>query len=97
MKVNDIATQQTAYLPLHELTRGLPRNLRIRMLENDLTPILSIMIAFVQRYRLQDGSEGYCDVAEWLVSSQDKKINELVTMVNEITWKQQKLGGGGGV
>jgi hypothetical protein len=77
-------------LLLRQFMRGLPRNLKIRMLENDPTPTLANMIAFVQRYRAVQGQD-YCDVAESSVSSQDKKIDELVTMVNAIACKQQKL------
>ena len=81
-------------LLLRQFMRGLPRNLKIRMLENDPTPTLANMIAFVQRYRVvqrQGSSKDYCDVAESSVSPQDKKIDELVTMVNAIACKQQKL------
>ena len=81
-------------LLLRQFMRGLPRNLKIRMLENDPTLTLANMIAFVQRYRAVQGqgsSKDYCDVAESSVSPQDKKIDELVTMVNAIACKQQKL------
>ena len=81
-------------LLLRQFMRGLPRNLKMRMLENDPTLTLANMIAFVQRYRAVQGqgsSKDYCDVAESSVSPQDKKIDELVTMVNAITCKQQKL------
>ena len=56
--------------------------------------LLANMIAFVQRYRAvqeQGSSKDYCDVAQSSVSPQDKKIDELVTMVNAIACKQQKL------
>ena len=64
------------------------------MLEDDLTPTLANMVAFVQRYRAVQGQGGpkvCCDVAESSVSPQDKKIDELVTMLNTIACKQQKL------
>ena len=64
-------------LLLRQFMRGLPRNLKIRMLENDPTPTLANMVAFVQRYRAvqgQGGSKDYYDVAESSVSPQDKKI-----------------------
>ena len=80
-------------LLLRQFMRGLPRNLKIRMLENDPAPTLANMIAFVQRYRAVQGqgsSKNYCDVAESSVSPQDKKIDELVTMVNAIPCKQQQ-------
>ena len=77
-----------------QFMRGFPRNLKIRMLENDPTPTLANMVAFVQWYRTVRGqgcSKDYCDVAESSVSPQDKKIDKLVTMVNTIACKQQKL------
>ena len=80
-------------LLLHQFMRGLPRNLKIRMLENYPTPTLANMVVFVQRYRAvqgQGGSKDYYDVAESSVSPQGKKIDELVTM-NAIACKQQKL------
>ena len=77
-------------LLLHQFMRGLPRNLKIRILENNPIPTLANKIAFVQRYRAiqgQGSSKDYCDVAE----SSKKKIDELVTMVNAVACKQQKL------
>ena len=53
------------------------------MLENDPTPTLANMIAFVQQYRAVQGqgsSKNYCDVAESSVSPGHKKIDELVTI-----------------
>ena len=68
------------------------------MLQNDPTPTLANMVAFVQRYRAvqgQYGSKDYCDAydAESSVSPQDKKIDELVTMVNAIACKRTEVGG----
>ncbi len=63
-------------LLLRQFMRGLPRNIKIKLLESDPTPTLANMIAFVQRYRAiqgQVGSKDYCDVAEASVSPQDKK------------------------
>ena len=80
-------------LLLRQFMRGLPRNLKTRMLENDPTPTLANMVTFVQRYLAVQGQGGSKDyyVAESLVSPQDKKIDELVTMVNAIACKQQNL------
>ena len=79
--------QANEALLFRQFIRGLPRNLKIRMLENDPTPTLANMIAFVQWYRAvqeQGGSKDYCDVAESSVSPPDEKIDKLVTMVNAI-------------
>ena len=81
-------------LIVRQFMRGLPRNIKIKLLESDPTPTLANMIAFVQRYRAvqgQVGSKDYCEVAQTSVSPEDKKFDELVAMVNVIACKQQKL------
>ena len=81
-------------LLLRQFMRGLPKNLKIKMLENDPTPTLTDMVTFVQRYYAvqgHGGSKDCCDVAESSVSPQDKKFDELVNMVSAIACKQQKL------
>ena len=92
--LNDQAKEALLLRQFMRLMRGLPRNLKIRMLENYPTPTLANMVAFVQRYRAVQGqgcSKDYYDVAESSVSPQDKKIDKLVTMVNAMACKQQKL------
>ena len=74
---------------LHQVMRGLPRNIKIKFLEKKLT--LANMIALVQQYQAvqeQAGPKDNCDVAETLTSAQDKKFDKLVTMVNAIACKQ---------
>lgn len=76
-----------------QFMRGLPQNIKIKLLENDPTPTLANMVAFVQRYHAVQGQsrvQSYHDVAETSIS-QDKKFDELVNMVNVIACKQQKL------
>ena len=73
--------------------RGLPKNIKIKLLENDPTPNLANMVAFIQRYHAvqgQTGVQSFHDVAE-ASTCQDKKFDELVNMVNVIACKQQKL------
>ena len=74
--------------------RGLPKSLKIKLLESDPTPTLDNMVAFVHRFRAVQGHVGpkeYSEVAEVSASDQDKKIDELVAMVNVIACKQQSL------
>ena len=44
--------------------RGLPRNIKIKLLEHDLIPDLPKMLLFVQRYQvIQDYSSDSCNAA----------------------------------
>ena len=77
--------QSKEALLLHQFMRGLLKNLKVKMLENDPTPTLTDMVTFVQWYYAvqgQGGPKDCCDVAESSVSPQDKTFDELVNMVN---------------
>lgn len=76
-----------------QFTRGLPKSMKIKLLESDPTPNLTTMLSFVRRYRAVQGhiSTQECEIAEVSTSLQPDKIDQLVAMVNVIASKQQRI------
>ena len=79
-------------LLLRQFMRGLPRNIKIKLLESDLTPTLANMIAFgIVRFKDKLVLKIIVMLLKRRCLRQDKKFDELVAMVNVIACKQQKL------
>ena len=75
-------------LLLRQFMRGLPRNLKIRMLENYPTPTLANMVAFVQRYRAVQGQGCSKIIMMWLNRRFLLKTRKLT---NWSPWSTQSL------
>ena len=71
-----------------QFMRGLPRTLKIKMLEHDPTPTLEGMLQFVQRYRALQQEVGSLESA--VASTVDNStITSLVAMVKDLSAQQK--------
>ncbi|CAB3987391.1 ac transposable element-derived 4 [Paramuricea clavata] len=84
---------KTALLTRHFM-KGLPKNIRLKLLESDPTPDLPKMVSFVQRYRaIQDYTDRDSDIRSAGVAS-EKSGNDmasLVALVSDIAVRQKNL------
>ena len=85
-----------------QFMRGLPRNMKIKLLEHDPVPDLQKMLSFVQRYRaIQDYSSDSCNATT--ASNNDgnpgstsdanatSELTRLVALVSDMVEKQQHI------
>ena len=77
--------------PIHERPPEEPKDKNARKLSDSDISQHGRLCTTVSRGSRTRLLQNYYDVAESSVSPQDKKIDELVTMVNAIACKQQKL------
>ena len=76
-----------------QFMKGLPKSIRIKLLESDPTPDLNKMVSFAQRYRvIQEYAEGGSEthVAGVANESGDSMAN-LVSLVSDIAEREKSL------
>ena len=74
--------------------KGLPKNIRLKLLESDPTPDLPKMVSFVQRYRaIQDYTDQNNDIRSAGVASErsGEDMASLVALVSDIAVRQKSL------
>lgn len=77
-----------------QFMRGLPKEMKIKLLESDPTPNLTTMLSFVRRYR---AVQGHMTDREYNVDGtstpheQQDQISQLVAMVKDMAIKQRNL------
>ena len=85
-----------------QFMRGLPRNMKIKLLEHDPVPDLQKMLSFVQRYRaIQDYSSDSCNVTtacnddgnpgSTSDANATSELTRLVALVSDMAEKQQHI------
>ena len=87
------AGAKTALLT-RQFMKGLPKNIRLRLLENDPTPALPKMVSFVQRYRaIQDYTDQNKEIRSAGVASEksSEDMASLVALVSDIAARQKNL------
>jgi len=76
-----------------QFMKGLPKSIRIKLLESDPTPDLNKMVSFVQRYRAiqeytEDGTETH---VAGVASESGDSMADLVALVSGIAERQKSL------
>ena len=76
-----------------QFMKGIPKNIRIKLLENDPAPSLAKMVSFVQRYRaIRDYSEQSNEMtAAGVASEKSGEITKLVAMVSDLATRQKVI------
>lgn len=90
----DIDAGAKTALLTRQFMKGLPKNIRIKLLESDPTPDLAKMVAFVQRYRaIQDYTDqGNETHSAGVVSEKNREdMASLVALVSDIAVRQKNL------
>ncbi|KAK3751298.1 hypothetical protein QZH41_012203 [Actinostola sp. cb2023] len=84
----DIEDNAKEVLLGRQFMRGLPKDLKIKMLQHDPTPNLENMISFVQRYR---AVQEYMETNQVSATSSSSEMTQLVALVKEMATKQKQL------
>ena len=77
-----------------QFMKGLPKGIRLKLLESDPTPDLPKMVSFVQRYRaIQDYTDQNNDIRSAGVASErsGEDMASLVALVSDIAVRQKNL------
>lgn len=85
-------TAKTALLT-RQFMKGLPKSLKIKLLESDPAPDLPKMVSFVQRYRaIQDYTDQNNEVTTaGVASGKSEEIANLIAMVSDLAVRQKNM------
>ena len=90
----EIAAGAKTALLTRQFMKGLPKSIRIKLLENDPTPDLNKMVSFVQRYRaIQEYADerNEAHVAGVASEKNGEGMASLVALVSDIAERQKSL------